>query len=378
MKQWFINNSLQRPKLTFSIMVFLTLIIGSGVRNIIVDDNIMNLLPKDIPSRVVWEEINEEFGETEFMFVAFGNSNESVYNSKTLETAWELTEQFEKITLDGKPLVEEVISIATLNRIDSEDGWMEVNDLMSEKQLSESEIAEIKSYLEENTGVSSRILGRNGNFMNVVIRPTDNLHYPQLTQEVSKITQPYEQDFEFYFGGESYIVGKIPEIIVNEVGTLMSVGLILMIVVLLANLRNWTAVAMVLSVIMMSALAMMGFMGWVVHFSGSSRFYFSMLNTSMPIVLLTIANSDGVHVISRFFREARKHKNVETAIRKTMNQLMLPISLTSLTTVAAFLTLLSSPIRPMVGYGVTIGFGITWAWLLSTILLPSLISLKQC
>ena len=49
-------------------------------------------------------------------------------------------------------------------------------------------------------------------------------------------------------------------------------------------------------------LSMFGFMGWVYHFTGYKQFYFTMMNTSMPIVMLTIANSDGVHVLSRFFK----------------------------------------------------------------------------
>ena len=61
----------------------------------------------------------------------------------------------------------------------------------------------------------------------------------------------------------------------------------------------------------------------------------------------------------------------------TMNQLMLPIFLTSITTTAAFLTMVSSPIATMTGYGATIGFGILWAWILSSTYLPAVIHLKK-
>ena len=97
----------------------------------------------------------------------------------------------------------------------------------------------------------------------------------------------------------------------------------------------------------------------------------------MPIVLLTIANSDGVHILSRFFKEARTHKDVKQAITLTMNQLLLPIFLTSITTTTAFLTMLTSPIAAMTGYGLSIGFGILWAWILSSTFLPAVISLKK-
>ena len=61
----------------------------------------------------------------------------------------------------------------------------------------------------------------------------------------------------------------------------------------------------------------------------------------MPIILLTIANSDGVHVVTKFFREMRKTNESRQAIESTMRSLLVPIFLTTITTVAAFLTMVS-------------------------------------
>ena len=85
---------------------------------------------------------------------------------------------------------------------------------------------------------------------------------------------------------------------------------------------------------------MTGFMGWAYRITGSDKFLF-LLNTSMPIILLTIANSDGVHVMTKFL-EVRSQKNVHSAIASGMDTLFVPIFLTSITTIAAFLTMNSS------------------------------------
>ena len=37
----------------------------------------------------------------------------------------------------------------------------------------------------------------------------------------------------------------------------------------------------------------------------------------------------------------------------------------------------TSPIQPLIGYGITISIGIIWAWFLSSLLLPAVISLKR-
>ena len=97
----------------------------------------------------------------------------------------------------------------------------------------------------------------------------------------------------------------------------------------------------------------------------------------VPIILLTIANSDGVHILTRFFRESRKKNDVKEAVGTTLNALFLPIFLTSFTTSIAFLAFVFSPIEQFIGYGISLAFGIMWAWILSTTLLPSIILIKK-
>ena len=102
-----------------------------------------------------------------------------------------------------------------------------------------------------------------------------------------------------------------------------------------------------------------------------------MMNTSMPIILLTIANSDGVHIVSRFFRELRVSKDKKTALQLTMGSLTQPIFLTLVSTSAAFITMIASPLEYMIGYSFGIAFGVMWALFLSCTMLPSLIAMKS-
>jgi len=372
LKSWALNQALEHSKRTVLLALLVTAFIGSGVRFIFLDDNIMNTLPKDIDSRRIWDEVIEEFKYTDFFFVAFGNPNEKILNPDALAIAWDLTEKFENVSH-----VDEVISISTLNRMDSDDGFLEVGDLMPHKNMTEEEVTSLSDYLKNNSNISSRILSKEGNYINIVIRPKSDNDFPGLVAAVYDITASYQNQYEFHFGGQPHLTGAMPELIKTETQQLMLLGLFIMATILLVNLRSFPAVGMVLSVIFLSALSMMGFMGWVYYLTETPRFSFSMVNTSMPIVLLTIANSDGVHILSRFFREARKHKDVKKALTMTMNQLMLPVFLTSITTTAAFLTMVSSPIATMTGYGTTIGFGIMWAWVLSSTFLPAIINLKK-
>ena len=76
---WSIGQSIKHSKRTILIAFFITTIIGSGIQFILFDDNVMNMLPKDIDSRRIWDEIVEEFKYSDFLFVAFGEKNKTSY-----------------------------------------------------------------------------------------------------------------------------------------------------------------------------------------------------------------------------------------------------------------------------------------------------------
>ena len=365
------HHALKNSKKIILLAISITIFIGSGIRFILLDDNVMNMLPANIESKRVWEDIVQEFKYSDFLFVVFGTKGQNVLTKEKLAIAWDLTKSFGLINQ-----VEEVISISTINRIDSDDGFLEVNKVMPSKYLNSLEIQSLKDYLNSNSNLSSQIISKNKDYISIIIRPKNEQEFSNLVASVKEATKPYENLYEFHYGGQPYIAGTVPQLIQTETRKLMLLGLFIMSIILLINLRNFSAVCMILLLITMSLVSMLGFLGWAFYFTDSKYFFFSFINSSMPIVLLTIANSDGVHMLSRFFREIRNKQNKTIAIKKTMHKLLLPIFLTSLTTSAAFLTMLTSPIPTMSGYGISIGFGILWAWILSSVFLPALINLK--
>ena len=110
-----------------------------------------------------------------------------------------------------------------------------------------------------------------------------------------------------------------------------------MLIILGVNLKSIYAVFSVLVTILLSLFGTIGFMGWMYNITSCDIYNFTILSTSMPIILLTIANSDGVHVLARFRKEVRKNNNVKEAIRISLEKLRIPIFLTSITTAIAFL-----------------------------------------
>ena len=64
----------------------ITIFLTFGVQWIIVDDNILEMLPKNIESRESWSEIQNEFGNIDLMFATIGEEDEFVLTTELTHT----------------------------------------------------------------------------------------------------------------------------------------------------------------------------------------------------------------------------------------------------------------------------------------------------
>ena len=372
LRKWFIKQSLDHPIRSIIVSLIATISVGSGVLSFMIDDDMMKLLPADLDSKIAWDEIQDEFGSTELIYIAFGEKGKSVFNSKTFADMWDLSK-----TLESTDQIEEVFSLVNTNRIDNVDDFMEVDDLQTKRDLTQAEVDDIQNYLLKNPSLKKRFISENDEYFVITAQPYTNEEFDVFSKIVVDKSDKILEGYEIHYGGNAYISGIMPGLIRDDAFSLMRFGMLIMIFTLLLNLRSIAGVAMVLMVIVLSLFAMIGAMGWIYYFTGSNKFLFTLANTSMPIILLTIANSDGVHIVSKFFREMRSKKDTRKAVASTMDSLLVPIFVTSVTTISAFLIMTTSPIQPLIGYGISMSIGITWAWFLSSLLLPAVISLKK-
>jgi len=381
-KNYLINQSINYPIRTIVISLLLTLFIFLGIQWFKLDDDLVKTFPQNLPSKIIWDSIQEDFGQTEFVFVSFGTPNNNILEDKI---AVKQNALFTNAVLDNITGVDKVISLSNYNKFDGDEDYLDIGPLQSESFLEDfndddiinQNLNEIVTYFENNPEQKQRLVSNNNDYLNIAIRPFDDSEFANIVTQVKSLADKYLGDYDIHFAGQPYLAGETPNLIKKDVSSLMAIGIIIMFIILFLNLRSFYAVFIILLTIISSFLVMLGSMGWMRLITGSNYFDFTMMNTSMPIILLTIANSDGVHIVSKFFKELRKTKDRDKAIFITMDCLMQPIFLTSITTSAAFMTMISSPLEYMVGYSVGLSFGVMWALFLSCTMLPSLISLKN-
>ena len=340
---------------------------------IVVDDDMLAMLPNNMSSKLSWDAVQDEFGSTESIFIAFGIKDKTIFNKSSFSDLWKLTNE-----LESRPEIKKVTSLSNLPKIENVDDFLEVYSLQPSEELDAIQINEIKKYVYNNQSIRARSISKDGDYFNIMVQPNDSIAHNVVRDIVVAIGDSLlSKNYEIHYGGTAYITGSVPSMIKNDISKLLGVGLVLMSLILLVNIRDLFAVGMIFSVIIQSLIVMAGLMGWVVYLTGSENFYFTIINSSMPIILLTIANSDGVHVVTKFFKEMRRCGNTKKSIAKSIDILFVPIFLTSITTIAAFLALYFAPINQLMGYGVCLSAGILYAFILSLTFLPAAMSLKK-
>ena len=340
---------------------------------IVVDDDMLAMLPNNMSSKLSWDAVQDEFGSTESIFIAFGNKDKTIFNKSSFSDLWKLTNE-----LESQPEIKKVTSLSNLPKIENVEDFLEVHSLQPSEELDAIQINEIKKYLYDNQSIRARSISKDGDYFNIMVQPNDSIAHNVVRDIVVEIGDSLlSKNYEIHYGGTAYITGSVPGMIKNDISKLLGVGLVLMSLILLVNIRDLFAVGMIFSVIIQSLIVMAGLMGWVVYLTGSENFYFTIINSSMPIILLTIANSDGVHVVTKFFKEMRGSGNTKKSIAKSIDTLFAPIFLTSITTIAAFLALYFAPINQLMGYGICLSAGILYAFILSLTFLPAAMSLKK-
>ena len=155
MKDKIINFSISHAYKTIITLLLLTGFISIGLQWIVIDDDFMKIIPNDIPSKIEWDRVTDEFGNVDLMFIAFGSKNNSIFKQKLFSDLWDVTE-----TLENIEYVDEVMSLSNINHIDNIDGFFEVNLLYKKKNISKEEINSIELFLKKNPHITKRFLSQ--------------------------------------------------------------------------------------------------------------------------------------------------------------------------------------------------------------------------
>ena len=160
LKQILINQSISNPIKTLVISFGLTLLIFLGIQYFYLEDDLIKTFPKNLSSKVIWDEIQDDFGETEFVFVAFGQDSLGYDILKDPNAIKSVTEFTSAIENNLSHYINKVISISNTNKISNEDDILDIGPLVrddflinfTDSKFVKANLNEIQDYFDNTDG----------------------------------------------------------------------------------------------------------------------------------------------------------------------------------------------------------------------------------
>ena len=180
----------------------------------------------------------------------------------------------------------------------------------------------------------------------------------------------YRNDASLFLGGVPMIRNDVIAYITSDL-ILFSLAVVLIMSIILAIIFHsirWVLMPIMISVT--GALLMTGFIGaigWKV----------TVISANFFSLLLVMTLSVTIHLVVRYRELAKNNPEAELSnlIRQTLEQMIKPCWLTTITTIAAFASLTMSNVRPVIDFGLMMSIGVSIALLISFIAFPVLMVL---
>lgn len=175
-----------------------------------------------------------------------------------------------------------------------------------------------------------------------------------------------EMGYPIYISGEPYLEAKIYDYILRIIVALPPAAIILMLGVFRLRIGSTKATIISMAPAIVGAAATLGALGWI---QGSV----SIVSVLVPIFIIVLGSADGLHVTRHMLDQLRAGKPTFPAIRDTLRAVGMPIVMTTLTTMAGFLSLLLVRSEAIQEMGLAAAGGILIAGIATWLIIPSLL-----
>lgn len=204
----------------------------------------------------------------------------------------------------------------------------------------------------------------------VVLKTIDKISQDDASTLIKRVKQLLK-DYQFndyHLLGRSYFQTEIVQLQVKEFFISSFISFCLVFIVLFFLFRRFWGIFVAIVSIFIGLLMFAGILGVL----GRTLDTMALL---YPIIMIIVATSDVIHVMSKYIDELQKGKDKFAAIQTTIKEIGMSIFLTSTTTAVGFVSLYSSRLAPIREFGVNAAFGVMIAYISVIIFTTTILTL---
>ena len=397
-------------KITILFLIILIFFSIYQSKNFNLDASSDALLLEGDPDLKYLREVNQTYGSNDFLFLTYApiskfTDKETILNLQLLKSKIEKLNWVNSvITIIDVPLLkstdeslmERLENYKTLAypEIDRERGFSEIlnspiykNYIISE----DGKTSGIVVYLKKDERLSEYIKIKDKYFnqsIEIGLSKEEKINYKKFIKEyeeyknlynirnhqniteIRDVISKYGENAKIHLGGIPMIADDMMSYIKSDI-IVFGIGVFIFIVLTLwfifKNLK-WVLMPLLgcgTSVVIM--IGLLGLIGWKV----------TVISSNFIALMLILNMAMNIHLTVRFLQLKKEFPQLkkEEAVLEASRKMILPILYTVLTTICAFLSLVFSGIKPIIDFGWMMTLGLIVSFLVTFLLLPSLINL---
>lgn len=357
-------------------LLSLVLVVGLGVglASLRFESDYKIFFSDDNPQLLAHEANQETYTKSDNITFVLAPKDETIFSHATLASIQQLTNAAWKM-----PYSSRVDSITNYQHT-----WVEEDDLIVEDfvrqpdELSLSRLNELRDIALSEPQLVNYLISNRAHATAVSV----NLNLPDVRAEADLATQEVvanarilrdqieadNPNLKIYLIGQTVVNNTFNEMSTQDTTQLIPIMFLVIVVLLQVILRTVVGTISTVVIIALSVLATQGFMGWI-------GYAVNQVNVASPIIILTLAVCDCVHILNNYLFNLSRGDDRIAAMKESLSLNLQPIFLTSLTTAIGFLSMNFSDSPPFQELGNISAFGVMAAFVFSMTLFPGIVLL---
>jgi predicted RND superfamily exporter protein len=371
MSESFFRFVLNNKLLVIFLAIAISLLMGSGVRHLEFNNDYRMFFSEENPQLKAFEQLQNTYTKNDNVLFVVAPKDGKVFSHETLSAINELTKKAWQI-----PYSLRVDSITNFQHTHAEGDDLIVEDLVLDPQsLSNEELEEKQRIATSDPLLVNRLISPSAHTtgVNVTIQlPGEKLtEVPEVVERAREIEKEIETTYpniDIHLTGIVMMNNAFPSASLDDMKSLYPLMFVAVIMVLVVMLRSIPGTLSTVIIIILMIIATMGLTGWL-------GIKMSPPTTTVPIVIMTLAIADCVHILVNFLHGMRDGESKYQAMKESLRINLQPIFLTTLTTAIGFLSLNFSEAPPFRDLGNMAAMGVVLAFFLSVTFLPAMMML---
>lgn len=358
--------------LVIPLAIAATFFVAREASNLEFSNNFRVFFSQENPELQAFEELQATYTKTDnILFILKSKSGQDAFNASTLSAVEILTDESWLI-----PYALRVDSLRNYQHTYAFEDDLVVEDLFEGgADLSAADIERIRDIAYSEPLLRGALISEDGAATAVSVTlqfPEQSLdEVPEAVAAARALRDQIETDYpdlEVLLTGTSMLNNAFSEAVNNDLATLIPLMIVVVLIFTIVTIRSFWATFATLILIICSGAVGMGFAGFV-------GFQLAGPAPMAPVVILTLAIADSIHILISMRQAMADGLEKRQAIIESARINFLPVLVTSITTIIGFMSLNFSDSPPYRAFGTITAVGIFAAWFFSITLLPALLQM---